>query len=29
MDSFSRAGMPDLAAKDTIDTFINVDKDSV
>ena len=29
MDSFSRARMPDLDANDTIDTVINVDKDSV
>ena len=29
MDSFSRARMLDLAANDTIDTLINVDKDSV
>ena len=29
MDSFSRARMPDLAANDTIDTIINVDKDFV
>ena len=29
MDSFSRARMPDLAANDTIHTFMNVDKNLV